>query len=171
MGHAPRAAFYLLPTRAWELLLGAVVASVGGFAWVPGGLKRGARGTALVAVIAPLFLYDAATPFPGRYALVPAFGAATLIALGGEERSVVDRVLTSRPLVGLGLISYSAYLWHQPLFVLVRYGTLDDQGAAWGLGLCLVGLALAYVTWRWVERPFRDRGRMPRRTLVGVSGV
>ena len=153
-----RRTFFLLPTRAWELSLGALVAFH--LAKTPGGNdgRKGAEflsaaGLALIAVA--VFAFDERTPFPGRYALLPACGTA-LIILFGSPRTLVGRLLGTRPLVAVGLVSYSAYLWHQPILAFSR--EMGDEPLRRAV-LAIDGLVpfLAYLSWKYVESPFRSR--------------
>lgn len=150
----PRAVFYLLPTRAWELLAGSLCAILlAGRDLKPNGLFSA---VGLAAILLPVFLYDEHTPFPGVYALAPVGGAALIILYCGAG-TLVGRFLEQRLLVGLGLISYSIYLWHQPLFAFARLRSPLPPSDASMLALCGLTLFLAYVTWRYVEQPFRER--------------
>ncbi len=164
---APETAFYLLHTRAWELLIGALI-SLHRFEKpahsIPKAIEQfaGVLGLALIAYA--IFAFDQRTPFPSIYALVPTIGTALLI-LFATPQTLAGRVLGHRWLVGIGLISYSAYLWHQPLFAFARLRSLDSPGETTFGVLALVALVLAYLTWRFVERPFRDRTRMSRKTI------
>lgn len=108
------------------------------------------------------------TPFPGFYALVPTVGAG-LIILSAWPGTLVGKVLGSRVLVSVGLISYSAYLWHQPLLSFARHRSLTEPNGL--LIACLVVLAfgLAYVTWRYVEQPFRQKGLFTKRLVWRCS--
>jgi hypothetical protein len=110
------------------------------------------------------------TPFPGFYALLPV-GGALLVLLYGGESTLVARVLSRRPLVGLGLISYSAYLWHQPLFAFARLRLDGFPEASLMILLTIVTLLLAIVSYRWVEKPFREKGRIRPRVLVSMAVV
>lgn len=171
---APVAAFYLLPTRGWELLLGAWLA------WrhdqgadlvplaAPPGIRNGLAATGLALIAAAVALYSPATKFPGLAALVPTLGTALVIGFAGPE-TLVGRTLSHRGLVGLGLISYSAYLWHQPLLAFARYQSATPLTTAALLGLLALALGLAALTWRLVEQPWRDRTRVSSRTLVRTS--
>lgn len=161
----PVAVFYLLPFRAWELLAGSLCA----FAQVHG-RKRENQLLALIGVamiLASVFIYDASTPFPSLFALMPV-GGAVLVVLFGSARGFVGAILANRVAVGIGLVSYSAYLWHQPLFSLARLRFDLHSGApVFGL-LSLAALGLAWVSWRWVERPFRRDMPLPRLVAFGV---
>lgn len=168
---APRASFFLLPARAWELLVGACLA-----AWRPAEMARWAKEplsiAGLLLVGGSIVFYDAATPFPGVHALAPTFGAALLI-LAATPETLVGRVLGSRVLVGIGLVSYSAYLWHQPLLAFARVRADAGVSLAVAGGLCLGALLLGYASWRWVEQPFRRRGvwRENRVLLTAAIGL
>lgn len=171
--HAPAAAFYLLPTRGWELLVGSLVA----FRMARPGRVEGGTLSANVASLAGLgaigyavFAFDRQTPFPGAWALLPTLGAAAVIAFG-TRRTLVGAVLGSRIPVGIGLISYSAYLWHQPLFVFARHRSLDPPGQALFAALAALAFVLAYASWRFVEQPFRKRERIGRRPLVSLAAA
>src|SRR5208282_3269736 len=152
---APSADFYLLPSRAWELLVGCLLV----LAPLPPLRSRAIRegcaviGAGLIAWAVLVFNSD--IPFPGVAAAVPAFGAALLIYAGGSGPSAVSRALSWGPVVGIGLISYSAYLIHWPLIVLTRAVQLRDLTATQGLIVVAVSLALALLSWRYVETPYR----------------
>lgn len=171
--HKPSSAFFLLPTRAWELLLGAFCALyLRDRAQPTGPLPHGLALLGLGAIVASVLIYDSTTPFPGVYALLPTGGAA-LIILFATRGTWVHRLLSLRAVVGLGLISYSAYLWHQPLFVFARYRHITPPSDVLMLGLCVATLALAYLSWRYVEQPFRDPARLGRGTILraGAAGL
>ena len=168
----PGAAFYLLPTRFWELMLGALVLHAAPtLAAVRPAARRLGQGVAALALVAAIVLYRSSTPFPGLYALLPTGAAALLIGLGGTGATTVERLLGSRALVGVGLISYSAYLWHQPLLVFARARQLEPLSAASTGAAVVLAFLLAYLTWRFVERPFRERGRIPRARVFAAVGA
>ena len=162
----PMAAFYLLPTRAWELMVGALAAF-----YI---LDRGEKEHKLIysqigSLVGFLLIwysilnYDKQTPFPGFYTLAPTIGAV-LIIIFSSRRAVIGKLLANKVLVGIGLISYSAYLWHQPLFAFTRHKLLHGPSMAVMACLVLASFFLAWVTWLFVERPFRSRG-IPRKTI------
>lgn len=167
----PSANFYLLPTRAWELLAGALCAFLSvGAAQRRSGLLA-ALGLAMILLA--VFAFDGSTPFPSVYALLPVVGAC-LVILFAAPGTAVARLLSSAPFVGIGLISYSAYLWHQPILALIRIRSpLEPTPALLG-GAVLLTFVLAYLSWRFVEQPFRHAptSLLPtRRSVFAASGA
>lgn len=161
--------FYLLPTRAWELLAGALLA-LGGVPAVRSRRVREAIAWAGVAAIAAaVTLYSRSTLFPGVAALAPVLGAAALIHCAPGTSA--GRLLSLPPLVGIGLISYSLYLWHWPLIVFTEYAT--DMPVAGATRIAVIGASLlaAILSWRFVERPFRDSRRVPARRIFLLTGL
>ena len=152
----PGATFYALPTRAWELLLGGMLA-----AWPAAIISR--RWIAEVVSLAGLAMmlfaglaYDSATEFPGPNALMPCLGTVLIIAGGTSHKTLVQRLLSCRPFVFIGLISYSLYLWHRPLLVYQRYWFGDHVHASYRATILLGSFALAVLSWKYVESPFRS---------------
>lgn len=170
----PAPTFYLLPTRGWELLIGGMLALYAfqrpAVADVPPrwGLRAWAPVLGVVLIGVAVFAFDKTTPFPGLTALLPTLGAALLIQFA-DARVGVGRLLGARAVVGLGLISYSLYLWHQPLFAFARIRSADEPGLVLIWGLIAAAFVLAYLSWRFVERPFRERKRFSRRRIFGLS--
>lgn len=153
----PSAAFYLLPSRTWELDLGLVLALLprAGFASPKGSEAASLAG--LAAIVLPVFLYDSATPFPGAAALAPCLGTALILFANAPEPTASGRLL-ARPLpVFIGKISYPLYLWHWPCLVFARYRWFDADARLVGAGALLLSFLLAWATWRWIERPVRER--------------
>lgn len=167
--YTPSAAFYLLPARGWELLVGSFVA----FFLLN---KKGIEGNqwlsllGLLMILYAVFVFDEQTPFPSFYTLIPVIGVA-LIILFAAPKTWVHRLLSNRGIVMIGLISYSAYLWHQPLFVFARYASPGEPSALVFAALSLLTFVLAYLTWRMVEQPFRARQKIDRKTLVPVLSI
>lgn len=152
----PEAGFYLLPSRAWELLIGALLAmSPFTFSpsrrWLPELLGVAGLGMILYAV----FAFNTRTRFPGVAALIPCLGSALVIACG--TRSMAGRLLALPWLVGIGLVSFSLYLWHWPLLVFSKYWASVPL-TVWQRILLLTATGiLAALSWKWVEQPFRKR--------------
>ncbi|MEQ8379583.1 acyltransferase family protein [Parvibaculum sp.] len=167
---APSAAFYLTPMRAWELMAGCLLA-VG----VVPRIERqrvaqavSAIGVLLIAIA--VFGFDSTTPFPGAAALLPVLGTAALIHAGETHSTLVGRVLSSRLFVFIGLISYSLYLFHWPIFVFYRHLTGADGDMAVRLLLVLLSGVLAWLSWRYFERPFRTRSTKAANMRVFAGG-
>lgn len=162
-------AFYLLPPRAWELFAGALLA-VGA---VPELRARAAREvTALVGLGLILFAvltYDSQTVFPGLTALPPVLGSAMLIH--AAPGTLVGRLLSMRLPVAIGLISYSLYLWHWPLIVFAEYARDAKLAGLWQVGIIAASFVLAWLSWRFVEQPFRSPARFDQRRILVWSGV
>lgn len=170
--------FYLLPTRAWEILIGALVAFYLYSLKADGSAPRrvGQASAQLVAMLGigliafAVFTFTSDTPSPGLYTLAPTLGTA-LVILFGHEGTLVGKLLSARPVVGLGLMSYSTYLWHQPLLAFARHRSLEEPSTVLLCALILAAFILAYLSWRFVEMPFRDRRRVPRNGLVAFVAV
>lgn len=148
------AAFYLLPPRGWELLVGAVLASRRCKPTLPPALNNALAATGLALVVGSAMLYDRSTPFPGYNAIVPVAGAAALIYAGSAGRSVVGFLLTLTPLVYLGLVSYSLYLWHWPLLIFARIRFPDAEHLGWWV--IAISTVLSVLSWKLIEQPFRQ---------------
>ncbi|SOS32322.1 acyltransferase [Pseudomonas syringae group genomosp. 3] len=114
--------------------------------------------------------FDGSTPFPGFNALVPVLGAALIIVFA-HGKTWVGRALSSPAPVLIGMISYSAYLWHQPLFAFARQRSLNEPGLPLMLSLTLLSLMLAWLSWRYVEQPFRKQGAFNRQQIFTSAGV
>jgi peptidoglycan/LPS O-acetylase OafA/YrhL len=169
----PVATFYLLPARGWELLIGALVAlylNAPKRPVHPAGVDQIGALLGVVLVLYSIVAFDKATPFPSFYALIPTIGTALLILCAGE-RTLVGRLLSRPLLVGIGLVSYSAYLWHQPMFAFARQTSPGEPSRVLLGALAACSLALAFLTWKYVESPFRDRKRFDRRFIFSASAL
>lgn len=166
--HAPAANFFLPMGRVWELLVGSCIAYWG--AQRPRMvIAEGATALGLLMIIIPIFTFSHSTPTPSLWTAIPVLGTA-LVILFARDGSRVTRLLQFRPMVGLGLISYSVYLYHQPLLAFARVNLPSvDQTKTIFLGLALFSVILGYLSWRFVEKPFR-RG-FSRQTIFVFSGA
>ncbi len=155
----PIGTFFLLPARCWELLIGTLLAlrMTRPLPQVFSGTKlfpqlMGILG--LSAIIYAIFFFDAQTPHPSLYTLIPTLGTASILAYANAQ-TFPGKLLGAPVWVGLGLISYSAYLWHQPLLAFLRLASLEPPT----MPLLALSIALtflcAFFSWRFVEQPFR----------------
>ena len=159
--------FYFSLTRAWELFAGALAA----FVVQKQGVQRSNLLSlfGLVAIIFSILFYDEATPFPSLYTLVPVLGVVMLVMYADKD-TVAGKFLSIKGFVGIGLISYSAYLWHQPLFALVRVNqsSIEIELVA---KLAIVGITfvLAVLSSYFIERPFRDKELVSKRGILAFA--
>lgn len=161
------ASFFLLPTRIWEFGLGVITA----IAVVPiqrsvsSGLQNAFAFCGVLAIVVSVLFFDKTTPTPSHFTLVPTVGAALLIAFA-TPITVVGKLLCWRPLVFVGLVSYSLYLWHQPVLAFARhrtFGNIDDIR----LQLLVFIFICSYLGWRFVEVPMRS-SEFPRKYFAGL---
>lgn len=163
----PSFVYYMLPTRAGELLLGAFVAhgvAHGRLGKISRELCLAAGSIGLILVIGSLFLVSNDRVFPGLQAIPPTVGAALIILAGTNTLTLPSRLLSALPMVAIGLVSYSAYLWHWPILAFLNYGHVAITGWLVPLYL-LVTFGLAWMTYRFVEGPTRRF----KGSLIGAS--
>jgi len=171
----PNAAFFLTPYRIWEFMLGAFIAYIE-FKGFKKDLRLRYQILSLVGIFLILFSifnFDKYTVTPGILTLLPTLGTS-LILLYSDSKNLSGQFLSNRVLVGIGLFSYSAYLWHQPIFVLSRQ-IFENPTRFLMLLLSGVAMLIGYFSWRYVEIPFRDRKLIKNRlflvTLTICMGV
>lgn len=165
----PSAAFFLLPFRAWELGLGCLV-GLWLFGRQQGRSHQAASLVGLCMVMASFIFLDAEVPFPGVNALLPTVGTCLVILFAGQG-TWVNWLLSRQVLVAVGLISYSLYLWHQVLFAFVRYRLPEDPSMAVLIGLIVLSIGLAIVSYWLVETPFRRHASMGFGRVGAILGV
>ncbi|MBU2531776.1 MAG: acyltransferase [Alphaproteobacteria bacterium] len=158
-GISPTAAFYLPQFRAWELMAGGIIAFMSFrimLGWVGPSLAAVAGWLGIVAILTASFAYSIATPFPGIAAVLPVAGAALVIVAAGRDAAWGPRVvLNLPPVVYLGKISYSLYLWHWPLIVFYRHFAGIEIGGAAQLALLALTVLFSAASYHFVEMPFR----------------
>lgn len=169
----PSQAYFVTYTRAWEFGVGGLLALIP-FRRLPGLMANvlALAGFAAIAVAAVAFGPE--TPFPGAWALVPVLGTAAVIAAGTSTQRLWHSPVTSlRPVQWLGDVSYSLYLWHWPLIVLVPFAFASTMTTTMKAGILLSAVALAWLTYRFVERPgqrWRLIAGSNRRTFLAMIG-
>ena len=175
LAEAPSAVFLLLPFRTFELLTG------GFLAWLETahpGLEGRACGrlasplcwAGLVAIGFSVAMFDGNSAVPGYTALLPVGGAAAILACGNAP-SAANKLLSFRPAVWVGAISYSLYLWHQPLLAFLRIVSPEPPSKLALLSVVGLSVPLAWASWRWVEQPFRNRQRLSRGVLFVTAAA
>ena len=167
----PGASFYLIPTRAWELLLGCLIAiqfRINGRPEWNATLRQLFSFVGVLLIFYAVFMFNSNTPFPSFFTLAPTVGAA-LIIIFATPITFIGKVLSNKILVTIGLISYSAYLYHLPLFVFTRYITCTELNHSTSLVLTIAAFLLGYISWRFVERPFRNRAFLSTKTVFFCS--
>jgi hypothetical protein len=166
---SPSTAFYMLHTRAFELLIGAILATAKPAPLA--GARNDLLGAAgLVLVVAPFFLLTSESPFPGWNAAVPCIGTAMLIHAGAGG-SIVSRALSVPVMVAIGLMSYSLYLIHWPVLVLTEYVLFRDLTPVETVATIAVVAGLSWLSVRFVENPVRRSRAIGRRSLFGATAA
>lgn len=156
----PIPTFFLLPTRAWELATGALVAILidgksNKIVLTSGRCKELLSALGFILIIGSIFGFSKSVPSPSLYVLVPTVGAALVICYASQE-TLVGKLLGLKVFVSVGLISYSAYLWHQPIFAFARHKLITPDSVVM-MSLSVFSLVLAFLSWRLIEKPFRSR--------------
>jgi peptidoglycan/LPS O-acetylase OafA/YrhL len=171
IGSHVKAAFYMAPPRAWEFLIGALLAVDA----VPALTTRMQRefATLIGALLLcwPIFTFTSNTAFPGFNALFPCLGAALIIHAGINGPSLMTRLLQTEPLPSIGRISYSLYLWHWPIIVFCRqYFGSTTLGPVITVSMIGASFLLAGMSWKFIEQPARNRRTLPKRTMYVFAG-
>ena len=149
--------FYLMPARAWELMFGALAAAVPLRSFASRPAREVTVAVCLATIVAGFFLLSAATGFPHPYATIPCAATAILLLVGRTQAAAAFRLLSLRPLVFTGKISYSLYLWHAPVLAFVQYYAIRDLSVAARCGVFVAVYAISVLSWLWVETPIRQK--------------
>lgn len=167
----PSTAFYLAHLRTWELLIGAFLA----LNIMPENIRKTYRNIigvlGLIMILLPIFLYSGATDFPGIAALLPVLGAAFIIFSGIEDGSLTKRLLSLPPLVFIGKVSYSLYLWHWPLIIFSKYYAIRPLTMLELSGIIAAILVISTLSWRFVETPFRANNFFKTKQLYFFAAI
>ena len=167
--HAPGANFYLLPTRAWELMVGGLLAASPKIE-LSRMMRQVTALAGLIIICACVYVYDGTMSFPGLTAVPPVLGTALVIFSGHNERNEGSALLRTAPLVAVGRASYSFYLWHFPALAFGAYLAAGTVSPTSGFILSLLSLGAALLTLRFVEDPVR-RSRKSSAVVLPLAGM
>ena len=156
--------FFLIPFRAWEILAGSVCAFLL-FKKEQVSANEILSLTGAAAIVASVFVFNHQTPFPSLYSLLPV-GGAVLLILFCTPATLVGKLLSSQVMVFFGLISYSLYLWHQPILAFYRMRFMHDYTIAHQSGILALTIVLGYLSWKFIETPFRQK---PKTAIASES--
>lgn len=169
--NSPIGNFYLLPSRAWELFAGAIAATI---FYNPTIISCRDKHSAVLAPLGMLLIlgsylfFSPITLHPSLITIVPVMGAVIVILFSSRD-NLVGRFLSNKPIVFVGLISYSLYLWHQPVLALMkRYFSIHLELEQILTSIVLIFI-LSYLSWKYVESPFRDRQKFPPSKIINLS--
>ena len=157
--------FYLIHTRAWELLAGSICSILitkSALSAINETLKGWLSALAILLLIISYSTYSYEYTFPGWFTILPVLSTA-LIILFASENNIVGKMLSSKTLVFIGLISYSLYLWHQPIFAFAKLMTLESLTNELIAFSMLITFLLSLLTYQYIEKPFRRKSTRPRR--------
>ena len=161
--------FFFSATRAWEILLGVFIAITSLKVNQEKLLTNNSLSLlGLFMVIGSLFFFDELTPHPSRYTLIPLLGTCLLI-LYSQKGTVVHQILSNKLLVSWGLISYSLYLFHLPIFIFAEIYIGEKPDVLIYFLLIFLSILLSWLSWKYWELLFRDRRNFSSRTILGLS--
>lgn len=161
--------FYLIFSRAWELFFGSLLA----FIHLPR-LQRSQWTNelfslfGLLMIVAGILVIDQQTPFPGLTTLLPVIGTGLFI-LFGSQQVMAGKVLCQKPLVYIGLVSYSLYLWHQPLLAFVKMKTIGHPSSMTLWSAIIASFIFAHLSYRFIEKPFRNKGFLTQKQVLTLA--
>lgn len=170
------ASFYMIQYRAWELAAGTLAAMAvrSPRISVPSFVASTFAMVGLILIVTALIFIPSGVLWPSLWSLIPVVGTV-LVLVFGAQTSLASRVLSAPPLMSIGLLSYSLYLWHQPIYSLTILARRDEgMPVALRVILFLAAIALAWLSWRFVERPYRNgamRSRVGRTALSSGLGI
>jgi peptidoglycan/LPS O-acetylase OafA/YrhL len=172
-GRHPGAAFYMLPSRAWEFLLGGLVFAVPQRDTLSPVTRGIVGGLGLVGILLAATGLSRTTPYPGVAALLPSAATTVVIWANCSEGTIVGRMLRSNVMVSIGLMSYSLYLWHWPAFALARYYLARTLNPVETIMVLALVFGLAYVSWKYLEPKFRVRSNSvaPTKSLNSIVAL
>lgn len=161
--------FYLIFSRGWELLFGSLIALL---SLPEKDIKNRWREilgfTGLALIVYAIVFFDQSTPFPSVYGLIPVLGTC-LVIIAANATSLVGRFLSHKFLVYIGLLSYSLYLWHQPILAFIRLKTIGEPSTLVLFAAILATFIAAYISYIFIEKPLKNKQRFPRRFIFQSS--
>jgi len=163
-------AFYSALSRAFELMVGSVLALSVRTQVVSSVLRELLAATGLLLITVSAFTFTATTPFPGIAALAPCLGAALIIWTGAQAQTFTSQLLSLRPVRWIGGLSFSLYLWHWPVLVTTRHWLLGEPNAWQATTAVCVSILLAWLSLHYVELPIR-RAKLADRQLLGIGAA
>lgn len=169
---SPNMAFYILPTRAWEIALGGIVAILlNKYSFdISYRLSNSMSLIGFLLIIYSIFNFDSSILSPSYYLLIPTVGAC-LIIIFSNEKNLVYKLLSYKPIVFIGLLSYSLYLWHQPVFSFARIYSKQDPSLSIFALLTLLVFLISYFSWKYIETPFRNKKSFNTKKIFALSAV
>ena len=153
----PSVTFYLMPARAWELMFGALAALSPPLLFKSRLATEGAAYAGLAVVLSSFVLFDAGAGFPNPCVLIPCAATAWLLFIGRQPSTTAFQLLSMRPLVFTGKISYSLYLWHLPILALAQYYAIRPLSVSELTAIWCVIYAVAVISWLLIENPIRRK--------------
>ncbi|SMF79483.1 acyltransferase family protein [Candidatus Pelagibacter sp. HIMB1321] len=151
--------FYLAPFRIWEIFFGSITAVMTKDKIIRDNNLLSTIG--LIAILFSIFFFDETIRFPSFYTLFPVLGSVLIIIFANNNKGFVTKFLRIKLIVGIGLVSYSAYLWQQPIFAFVKIRFLDEPSKFIMFLLSIFTLLIATFSWKYIEKPFRQNKNSP----------
>ncbi|MDF1756032.1 MAG: acyltransferase family protein [Verrucomicrobiales bacterium] len=167
----PSFSFFLIASRVWELDLGVLLAILPARKFLAPLWNELMAWLGLGLILWAVFFYSSSTPFPGVAALAPCLGTALLINFNTGTPTSIGRLLSLKPVVYIGKISYSLYLWHWPLIVFVKYLSMSEVTQTKLVVTLLASFILAVLSWKYVETPFRKKSIFGTRKQIFAFGA
>ncbi len=161
--------FYFTFTRIWEIILGVIISIY--FKYYKYNFSKNISETlsliGLLSILYSIFFFSKETPFPSLYALIPTVGTGMIIIFANNN-TFTNKILSLKIFVGIGLISYSLYLWHQPLLAFSKnyYGSITSSQK---FLIIFISAIISYFSWKYIEKFFRDRSKLSKKSIFYLS--
>jgi peptidoglycan/LPS O-acetylase OafA/YrhL len=164
--------FFLAPTRAWELLVGCLIGYVhrNGVTIIPRWVAEIGGALGITMIVLSIAALDPSVPFPSWWTWLPVGGAGLFITFS-RAGTLASRLLSWRPIVFVGLVSYSSYLWHQPILVYGRFILIDEPELWMKIFFATLSVCIGIISWRYIERPFRNQAQFSRKAIFFLGGA